>query len=164
MNKMRISDTSAHLLKCISLLFLLLKGYFGVAQESASYSDNLSMHLSDIAGDRGEGEEEGDLTHARREFVTWAPRIYPDDDFSNAYEANSEYVHSFNNDRDDSACGPHTDAHWTQLGPVGNMTNTPTVGQIHRITFHPSYDGARNRYVYCTSGFGGLWQSDDGGA
>jgi hypothetical protein len=135
-----------------------------IAQEADTYNENLARNVQTMAGFSDENSEQGDFTHATREFITWAPRIYPSGNFNEAYKANTEYVESFADEGEELECGVVVDAKWEQLGPVGNMTNTPTVGQIHRITFHPSYDGARNRTVYASSGFCGLWVSDDGGA
>lgn len=161
---MRTVTINMPVMNYMTMLTLLLSWCNAAGQELRTYSDNLSFHMAAIAGESGIGREQGDLTHAEREFTTWAPRIYPEDNFRSAYEANSDYVNSFINGGEERICGEEIEAHWQQLGPVGNFTNTPTVGQIHRITFHPSYDGARNRTVYASSGFGGLWQSDDGGA
>ncbi|MBL7963078.1 MAG: hypothetical protein JNM31_04450 [Flavobacteriales bacterium] len=54
------------------------------------------------------------------------------------------------------------------IGPVGQpegslATGARGVGQIHRITFDPQYNGTTNTTVYATSSFGGLWRSDDDG-
>jgi hypothetical protein len=49
---------------------------------------------------------------------------------------------------------------WTELGP----TNVPTgIGQVHRIAFHPQYNGTTNQIIYAGSHYGGLFRTDDGG-
>ena len=37
------------------------------------------------------------------------------------------------------------------------------MGQIHRIAFHPNYDGVNNNTLYAGSHYGGLYRSDNGG-
>lgn len=49
---------------------------------------------------------------------------------------------------------------WTELGP----TNVPTgIGQVHRLAFHPQYNGTTNQIIYAGSHYGGLFRTDDGG-
>jgi hypothetical protein len=105
--------------------------------------------------------ERGEFSQKERDFGIWAPRLYPSANFNAAAHAQFEYVTDFSTDPPETP--GISDAKWTQLGPVGNDSNTPTVGQIHRITFHPGYDRNRNRTMYASSGFGGLWMSKDGG-
>jgi photosystem II stability/assembly factor-like uncharacterized protein len=104
--------------------------------------------------------ENGEQTLSEREYKIWGPRIYGSGGFTGAAEAMTRYVTEFNS----SSASASSQSKWTQLGPVGNTTNTPTVGQIHRITFHPRYGNEGNRIVWAASGFGGLWKSNDGGS
>jgi len=114
----------------------------------------------------GASFEQGEYTQIDRTFTIWAPRLYPEGTIHKAAAANAQYTARFNHSRSHgelSAGINLIDTKWKQLGPVGNTTNTPTVGQIHRITFHPGYNNNTNRIVYASSGFGGLWKSSDGG-
>ena len=104
--------------------------------------------------------EQGEQTLSEREFRIWGPRIYGSGGFTGAAEAMMEHAAAF--DRQ-SSLSAEQKAVWLQLGPVGNTGNTPTVGQIHRITFHPAYGKGGNQTVYASSGFGGLWKSEDAG-
>jgi hypothetical protein len=63
---------------------------------------------------------------------------------------------------------PEKGYNWRCMGPSGmpnliNKSEMHGVGQIHRITFDPFYDGSKNKTVYAASSFGGLWRSDDDG-
>jgi len=135
-----------------------------VSQESKNYYQFFTEFYNDSEKMSSNSFEQGDLTHALRNYSIWSERLYPEGDFKVAANANYNYTLNFNESNlysvepIDVITGEHE---WEQLGPVGNNSNTPTVGQIHRITFHPDY--SNNQTIYASSGFGGLWKSNSSG-
>ncbi len=123
-----------------------------------------SLPAQEISNSADDEFEEGETTEKQRSQLTWAGRISADGNFIEANTANFNYTQQFNADsKPDCRNNKPLVAAWKQLGPAGNNTNTPTVGQIHRITFHPGYNGKSNKVIFACSGFGGLWKSDDAG-
>lgn len=99
----------------------------------------------------------------------WGPRLYPHGDCSVAGAAINAYANAFNAK---SGCFANiVPAQWKSLGPTGMPTPLNPiphdrgngVGQIHRLTFDPDYDGTNNKTIYAASMFGGLWRSEDDG-
>jgi len=113
--------------------------------------------------------EDGFNEEIERAQKIWAQRLYPNGDFRIAANAIITYSENFNS-LTAAACAPVLNSvNWTSLGPTGTPQadlipiNSRGVGQMHRIVFHPDYDGVSNQIVYACSGYGGLWRSLDDG-
>ncbi|MBP9135028.1 MAG: T9SS type A sorting domain-containing protein [Saprospiraceae bacterium] len=136
------------------------------AQSYNDYYDFLEDYYTNFVYQLPDSFERGEQTLIERDALTWAPRVYPTRGFNEAYRAHYDYVNGFNSYGrfGGGTCPfiPPLTAPWNQLGPVANGQNIGIAGQIHRITFHPSYDAVTNQKMYACSGFGGLWKSDDG--
>ncbi|MDT8412892.1 MAG: T9SS type A sorting domain-containing protein [Vicingaceae bacterium] len=87
--------------------------------------------------------------------------LHPNGDFSIAAGAIINYTSNF------SISSSSYNPNWISLGPHDDtnlpINNQSGVGQIHRLEFDPNYDGLTNQTLYATSGFGGLWKSEDDG-
>jgi photosystem II stability/assembly factor-like uncharacterized protein len=151
--------------KLTVIFIFILKVYSAEAQSTSNYYSYFQDYFLETVQTNENTFEQGDLTHAIRNYKIWGPRLYPSGDFKTASISNYNYTVDFNSNRLGVSQKSEAieSAIWKQLGPVGNTTNTPTVGQLHRITFHPKYDGNKNKQMYASSGFGGLWKSNDGG-
>ncbi len=55
---------------------------------------------------------------------------------------------------------------WKEVGPRMESNNTNSLqgaGLIHKMTFHPNYDGVNNQTIFAISAFGGIWKTEDDG-
>jgi hypothetical protein len=119
-----------------------------------------------------DGTEGGLYNRVRRDRMTWGPRLAPDGRMSRATQALTTYTSQYKNiGGTASATGTPLPASyapnipWRELGPLTTPVRAMHrgMGQIHRIAFHPQYDGSTNQTVYAGSHYGGLYRSDDGG-
>ncbi|MGH1334680.1 MAG: T9SS type A sorting domain-containing protein [Aureispira sp.] len=117
--------------------------------------------------------EGGIYNHVRRDVMTWGTRLAPSGNMSNATQAMTAYTSAYKNVGGvASATGivlPPVYSSvipWKELGPFVEPTGSNQgrgVGQIHRIAFHPQYNGGSNQTLYAGSHFGGLYRSDNAG-
>ncbi len=101
-----------------------------------------------------------------RALISWGLSLYPHGDFRVVTNAICDYTDRFH--ARNGCEGEIVPAVWEAVGPTGMPADkggggTRGVGQIHRITFDPRYDGKTNRTLYAASMFGGLWRSTDDG-
>lgn len=117
--------------------------YLQAARNSDYFSDQ----------DTAEGGFKAKLTRLE---LQWGSRLYPHGNFSIANRAIIEYANNY------QFVPSSVQPNWVCIGPANTPTNDPSrgVGQIHRITFAPDY-GISNNTIYASSGFGGLWRSED---
>ncbi|OQX77061.1 MAG: hypothetical protein B6D64_08830 [Bacteroidetes bacterium 4484_276] len=128
--------------------------------DSANFFDYMeAFYNSDMYNPADSNEGGAKAQHDRLNEI-WGKRLYPHGDFSIANKAIIEYAENFEpvNTRDENP-------NWICLGPSDNPANSTRngVGQIHRITFDPNYDGINNRTIYACSGYGGLWRTENDG-
>ncbi|MDY0104825.1 MAG: hypothetical protein RBS07_17975 [Lentimicrobium sp.] len=102
--------------------------------------------------------EGGSKAQVERLLSYWGSRLHPHGDFSIANNAIIDYALNYNHVN--STVNPN----WTCVGPSNTPSNNQNrgVGQIHRISFDPFY-GISNNTVYASTGYGGLWRSQDNG-
>jgi hypothetical protein len=112
-------------------------------------------------------EEGSSYNQVERMMMIWGDRIYPNGDCKNAANAINSYTNSYRIKSSDSRFLTGFVPQWTSLGPNGIPANTTGnqhgVGQMHRITFDPGYNGISNRKIYACSSYGGLWKTVNDG-
>ncbi len=114
-------------------------------------------------------EEGATYNQVDRLAFTWGSRLYPDGDCQRAARAINDYVHRYDKYSVLENFMTTFNPEWVCVGPKGNPAagvggNQYGVGQMHRITFDPKYDGATNTTIYATSSYGGLWKTTNDGA
>ncbi len=121
--------------------------------------------------------EGGDYNKIQRARMTWGPRLAPDGNMSRATAARIAYTRGYHNIHHTSSATPTPQAFppthpasldWDELGPVAPVvgsfaSNGYGMGQIHRLAFHPAYNGTTNQILYAGSHYAGLFRSDDSG-
>ena len=116
--------------------------------------------------------EGGLYNQVRRDVMTWGTRLAPSGNMSNATQAIMAYTSAYKNiSGTASATGivlppVYSPAvPWRELGPLTTPVNHrhTGMGQIHRIAFHPQYNGTSNQTLYAGSHYGGLYRSDNAG-
>lgn len=119
--------------------------YLEAARTSSFYSDDDTL-------------EGGFKSQHDRIALQWGSRLYPHGDFMVANRAIIDYAQNY------QYVPSNIDPNWICVGPSNTPVNNDYrgVGQIHRIAFDPNY-GISNQTVYASSGFGGLWRSEDDG-
>lgn len=129
--------------------------------DTAGFYDYLEAFYTSPGYSPADTSEGGSKAQHNRLGTIWAPRLHPHGDFSIANKAIIDYAQNYAPVRD-AGINPN----WTCLGPSNtpSATNWKGVGQIHRITFDPGYDGVNNLTIYACSSFGGLWRTEDDGA
>ncbi|MCD6366473.1 MAG: hypothetical protein J7L46_02920, partial [Bacteroidales bacterium] len=125
--------------------------------------------MPDFFTDSAEGSE---FTSIKRIYRNLGPRLFPHGDMKITTAAIYDYLEKFKNNQFRSTT---VNANWHCLGPNKNPldyngiidTHYHFVGQIHRITFDPRYDGINTgvgqKTLYAASTFGGLWKSENKG-
>jgi hypothetical protein len=112
-------------------------------------------------------EEGGTYNQVNRLVLTWGNRLYPDGDCQRAAGAVNGYVSEYEKYSVLEGFMTTFEPNWTSLGPNGMPIavsgNQHGVGQMHRITFDPGYDGVKNKIIYSCSSYGGLWKSINDG-
>ena len=112
-------------------------------------------------------EEASTYNQIDRLVFTWGNRLYPDGDCQRAARAINDYYLEYLKTSVLASLMTSFDPAWICLGPNGMPAaasgNQHGVGQMHRITFDPGYNGIRNRTIYATSSFGGLWKTVNDG-
>ncbi|PKP16118.1 MAG: hypothetical protein CVU06_15265, partial [Bacteroidetes bacterium HGW-Bacteroidetes-22] len=109
--------------------------------------------------------EAGIYRSLERDYATWGPRLFPSGSIAHAAASIIGYAESYQ---------PNSSIvnQWSSLGPSNTPDNSKVttstknhagVGQIHRLTLDPGYDGVLNKTLYAASSFGGLWKSTDDG-
>ena len=112
-------------------------------------------------------EEGSTLNQVERMMMLWGERVHPGGDFKPAANAISAYAYGYKTKTSESGFLTGFIPEWTSLGPnkipAAASGNQHGVGQMHRITFAPGYDGVRNRTIYACSSYGGLWKTVNDG-
>ncbi len=152
------------------LLFLVLIILVGTSKlfaqppslpANANFYDYMSSFYNSSRYNPLDESEGGEKAQHERLGMIWGPRLYPHGNFSIANKSIIDYAQNFTpvNVRAEQP-------NWTCIGPSDNPTNTSShgVGQIHRITFDPNYNGITNKTIYACSGYGGLWRTENDGA
>jgi len=112
--------------------------------------------------------EGSNLSQIERLKHVYGSRLFPDGDSERAAREANEYADQYNNTDGQNLILPTFDPKWENLGPLGMPDKKSSkylhgVGQMHRITFHPDYDGVSNTTLFASSYYGGLWKSLDDG-
>ena len=129
--------------------------------DTANFYDYMDAFYSTSNYDQSDTTEGGDNAHHERLSLVWGNRLFPHGDFSIANKAIIDYSTDF------TAVNVKTEnPNWVCLGPSNGPSNSVSngVGQIHRITFDPNYDGINNQTIYASSGHGGLWRTENDGS
>jgi len=128
--------------------------------DSANFYDYLNAYYNSSGYNPNDTSEGGGKAQHERLVHIWGPRLYPHGDFSIANKAIIEYAQNYTpvNIRTENP-------NWVCIGPSDNPKNSDSygVGQIHRITFDPNYNGTTNMTIYACSGYGGLWRTENDG-
>jgi len=112
-------------------------------------------------------EEGSTFNQVDRMVFSWSHRLYPDGDCKRAANALNNYVYEY--DKYSVLANIITTfiPDWVSLGPNGMpyaaSGNQNGVGQMHRITFHPGYNSMKNKTIFASSSYGGLWVTNDDG-
>jgi len=142
------------------LLTVVAKAQYVTLSDSANFYDYLHAFYESSRYNVNDTTEGGEQKQYERLKLIWASRLYPHGDFSVANKAIINYAENFQ-----PANSRPVNPSWVCLGPSDNPSNTNEkgVGQIHRITFDPGYDGVNNQIIYAATGHGGLWRTEDDG-
>ena len=112
-------------------------------------------------------EEASTYNQVDRLVFTWGERLYPDGDCQRAASAINDYVFEYEKYSVLENFMTIFTPEWVCLGPNGmpNVVsgNQHGVGQMHRITFDPRYNGSINKMIYACSSYGGLWKTVNDG-
>jgi len=128
--------------------------------DTANFYDYLNAFYASPEYDATDTAEGGYKAQHERLILQWGNRLYPHGDFSVANKAIIDYSSNF------TPVNTITEnPNWVCLGPSNGPSNSGSngVGQIHRITFDPKYDGVNNQIIYACTGFGGLWRTENDG-
>ena len=131
--------------------------------DTANFYDYLDYYYSNefSVNDTLEG---GKRAQMNRLGSIWAPRLHPHGDFSVANDAIIDYSQNYT-----PLQNPLINPNWVCLGPSNSPGPNPNkaengVGQVHRITFDPNYNGLEengNNTIYVSSGHSGLWKATE---
>ena len=128
---------------------------------NSNFFSYLSLYYKAANYNSADTSEGGENAEIKRYSRVWGPRLYPHGNFSVARNAIINYAQNY------SVQQTTYNPNWICLGPSntaeGNIV-AKGVGQIHRITFAPGYNGITNKTIYAASGFGGLWRTIDDGS
>lgn len=128
---------------------------------NSNFFSYLSLYYKAANYNSSDTSEGGENAEIKRYSRVWDPRLYPHGNFSVARNAIINYAQNYTVQQ--TTYNPN----WICLGPSntaeGNIV-AKGVGQIHRITFAPGYNGITNKTIYAASGFGGLWRTIDDGS
>ncbi|MFK7795837.1 MAG: hypothetical protein AB8E82_00180, partial [Aureispira sp.] len=154
---------------CLLLGFLLpctsASAQFQIHPDSSFYTflDSFYTYHQD------DSTEGGLYNRVRRDVMTWGTRLAPNGNMSTATQALMNYASAYKNIGGlASATGivlPSVyspSVAWRELGPLTTPSGSSAgkgMGQIHRIAFHPQYNGGSNQTLYAGSHFGGLYRS-----
>jgi hypothetical protein len=112
-------------------------------------------------------EEGSTFNQVDRMTFTWSHRLFPDGDCQRASIALNNYVYEYDKYSEILQDMTVFIPDWVSLGPNGMPYaangNQHGVGQMHRITFHPEYNGMKNKTIFASSSYGGLWVTYDNG-
>lgn len=134
-------------------------GQFQIHPDSSFYTF-LDSFYTYYQEDSAEG---GIYNQVRRDKGVWGTRLSPTGKIGPAATAMTNYAKIYSTPLPTNALiTPSVAANtkWTELGPTNISVG---IGQIHRIAFHPQYNGTTNRIIYAGSHYGGLFRTDDGG-
>jgi hypothetical protein len=149
-------------MKKIILLFALLlsvtkidaQGFFSIAR----YVD--SVYVNDT-------DEDGPKANIERIKKRWEGQFNASGSFSTAATNFYNYSrYSYGANKIQSGTCASYEPTWKEIGPAmdgNNNGNLIGAGLIHRLTFHPQYDGVNNKTIFAMSGFGGIWKTDNDG-
>lgn len=161
---------------CCCLLSTQSWSQFQLPTDSSFYTflDSFYVYYQD------DSTEGGIYNKVRRDKMTWGPRLAPSGHMSKANQAILDYTKLYNGSNNAANSAPPVGtvpivippvhplaSNWKELGPTQTIQlgdRGKGMGQIHRIAFHPSYDGSSNQTIYAGSHYGGLFRTDDGGA
>jgi hypothetical protein len=137
----------------------------------SNYKENFyktSELVANKSKPKSEADEEGSyFAKTERMMLIWGPRLYPDGDCKRAAGAINSYAGSYTNRSITKGFMTGFTPVWQCLGPNGVPTatcgNQNGVGQMHRLTFDPRYNGTTNKTIYASSSYGGLWRSNNDG-
>ncbi|CAA6824447.1 MAG: Unknown protein, partial [uncultured Aureispira sp.] len=168
------------LLLGIALLFCCYSNGFGQFQipPNASFYTFLDSFYNHYQNDSTEG---GLYNNVRRDQLTWGPRLAPSGNMQRANKAMLDYSRTYSTSNRPltttnlvtgtipivfPSTYPGFPSPWTELGPTSIYLggNGSGIGQMHRLAFHPNYNGTSNRTLYAGSHYGGLYRTDDAGA
>ncbi len=145
---------------CLLVLFVICslqitaQGFYSIAHSVDSLYPNDST-------------EDGPKAKVRRIFKRWDGQINAQGSFSTAAQNFKNFGTNLLNHRSqNSNCSNDFVPTWKEIGPtmeVNNSSNLAGAGLIHRLTFHPNYDGVNNKIIFALSGFGGIWKTTDDG-
>ncbi len=138
-----------------------LKSQILTLPDTANFFDYMDSYYSASNYDQSDTTEGGDNKHHQRLGMIWGSRLYPHGNFRVANQAIIDYATNFT-----PVNVKNEDPNWVCLGPSNGPDNSTEngVGQIHRITFDPKYDGVNNKTIYASSGHCGLWRTENDGA
>lgn len=161
----------ALLLCCYSKGF----GQFQIHPDSSFYTflDSFYTYYQD------DSTEGGIYNKVRRDVLTWGTRLAPTGNMQRANKAMLDYSRIYTSSTiatTNLVTGtipivfptnyPGFPSPWTELGPTKNIhlgNSGKGMGQIHRLAFHPNYNGVSNQILYAGSHYGGLYRTDDAG-
>lgn len=150
-------------------------GQFKIPIDSSFYTflDSFYYYHQD------DSTEGGMYNQVRRDAMTWGPRLAPTGKMTTANKAMLQYSRVYNASGTNvntinlgvtPVVFPPTHPNnlaWDELGPTQPVLGGSVgkgMGQIHRVAFHPQYDGSNNQVIYAGSHYGGLYRTDDGGS
>jgi len=150
-------------------------GQFQIHPDSSFYTflDSFYTYHQD------DSTEGGIYNKVRRDVLTWGPRLAPSGNMQRANKAMLDYSRGYTTSDIATAnlvtgtvpivfptTYPGFPSPWTELGPKKYIhlgSAGKGMGQIHRLAFHPNYNGTSNRILYAGSHYGGLYRTDDAG-
>ena len=123
-----------------------------------NYTDNYYTNIKEyfrVNAELNIQDPSHELKQLKRDIIKWWPRLAPSGSISTANQAINAYNCNYN--YEPSKYYPN----WKCVGPTGKPEGAAYtgIGQMHRITFDPNYDGVHNHTIYAVSNFGGVWKS-----
>ncbi len=111
--------------------------------------------------------EDGLKAKVERISKRWNGQFDQNGKFTTAAQNFKNFANNLPNHRSqNSSCTNDFVPTWKEVGPRMESNNTNSLqgaGLIHKMTFHPNYDGVNNQTIFAISAFGGIWKTEDDG-